>query len=145
MRLLFLLLALIGGISVGLQVSINGKLGKSIGSLEASLVSFLIGTFLLGVTTLFLGKGNLLAVGNVPKWQLAGGVIGAFYIFIMVIIVANVEVTTSLVFVIAGQILISSIIDHYGWFGGKQVPFTLNRGIGILLLIAALYMFFRKS
>ena len=64
MKILFPLLAIIGGIAVAIQGQINGGLGKKVGVFEASFVSFAIGTLALLFAVLFFGKGNLLVLSN---------------------------------------------------------------------------------
>lgn len=144
MNWIFPLLALLGGLATGIQASINGGLGKKIGTLEGSLVSFAIGTLSLLLINVFFGKGNLLAVAEVPKWQLLGGICGAFYVIVMVLAVPKIGVASSIVAVIAGQILMSSILDHFGLFGGRQIPFDLKRAAGLVLMLGALYLFYKK-
>ncbi|WP_231505582.1 DMT family transporter [Bacillus sp. EB01] len=144
-KILLPLLAVLGGMAVSIQSAVNSRLGKTVGTIEASFVSFVIGTIALAILMPILGKGNVLLASGVPKWQLVGGLLGAFYVFILVFLVPQLGVTTTIVAVMAGQILISAIIDHFGWFGGRQVSFGFDRSIGTILLMAAIYMFFRNS
>ena len=102
--LFYLLLAIIGGTCIGLQAGINGVLGKRIGVIEASFVSFFIGTIILLLLVIFAGKGDLLKVTNVSKWQLLGGVLGVAYVSIMVAIVPKIGVASAITAVIVGQL-----------------------------------------
>jgi bacterial/archaeal transporter family-2 protein len=143
MKWLFMGFALLAGMAVSVQASVNGSLGKKIGVMEGAFVSFFIGTIALFLFQLFFGRGNVLHMFTVPKWQLVGGLLGAFYIFIMVLIVPKIGVANSIIAVIVGQLLMSTIIDHYGLIG-KQIPFDIKRGIGLLLLFCALFLFYKK-
>ncbi|EPR29920.1 putative membrane spanning protein [Geobacillus sp. WSUCF1] len=96
MKWVWMLLALTAGMAVSVQAGVNGGLGKRIGVLEGAFVSFLIGTIVLFLVQLFFGKGELLAMFSTPKWQLTGGILGAFYVFVMVLIVPKVGVANSL-------------------------------------------------
>ncbi|KDE48853.1 MULTISPECIES: DMT family transporter [Geobacillus] len=144
MKWVWMLLALTAGMAVSVQAGVNGGLGKRIGVLEGAFVSFLIGTIVLFLVQLFFGKGELLAMFSTPKWQLTGGILGAFYVFVMVLIVPKVGVANSLAAVIAGQLVMSSIIDHFGLFGGQRIPFDMTRLAAIACLFLALWLFFRK-
>jgi bacterial/archaeal transporter family-2 protein len=144
MKWLISLLPLAGGLAVGLQAVINGRLGRRVGTIEASFISFAIGTLALLFLVIFLGKGNLLTAMEVPKWQLIGGLLGAAYVLIMVLVVPKLGVATSMVAVIAGQIIMGAIIDHFGLFGGKQIPLDLKRLIAIVLFFGAIYLFNKK-
>ena len=61
-----MLLGIAGGIAVGTQAAVNGALGRTIGVVETSFVSFLVGAACLGIGTLAFGGGNLAAVTTVP-------------------------------------------------------------------------------
>ncbi|CAH0345331.1 DMT family transporter [Bacillus sp. CECT 9360] len=144
MKIIFPLLALAGGMAVAFQAQINGGLGKKVGAIEGSFISFVIGTLVLFFAVLFLGKGNILAVSSVPKWQLIGGILGAFYVFVMVLVVPKIGVAPAMVAVIAGQILIGAIIDHFGLLGGVRVPIDVKKSTAILLLFVSLYLYNHK-
>ncbi|WP_026694283.1 DMT family transporter [Peribacillus kribbensis] len=144
MKFIYPILALIGGVAIAFQAQINGGLGKKAGSIEAAFISFLIGTAALFFVTIFFGKGSVIAAGSVPKWQLIGGLLGAFYVFIMVLTVPKIGVATTLISVIAGQIIIGSIIDHFGLLGGVRVPIDGKKIAAILLLFVSLYLFNKK-
>ena len=115
LKLIFPLLALIGGMAVATQGQINGGLGKKVGVIEGSFISFSIGTLALLFILLFFGSGNISALSTVPKWQLTGGLLGAFYVVVQVIVVPKIGVSASLMAVIAGQIILGAVIDHYGF------------------------------
>ncbi|HWO96786.1 MAG TPA: DMT family transporter, partial [Bacillus sp. (in: firmicutes)] len=116
-RWILLLGVLIAGGAVSIQASINGTLGKKIGSIEGAFVSFAIGTLALLMIMLFFGKGNVLSMFQVPKWNLTGGLLGAIYVAMSVISVPKLGVGTTIVTVIVGQIAMSMLLDHFGLFG----------------------------
>jgi len=137
-------LAMLGGVCVGLQAAINGQLGKKIGSLEGAFVSFAVGTLSLLLVMIFFGKGNVLSVMNLPKWQLTGGLLGAVYVVVSVLAVPKIGVATTLMAVVSGQLLMSAIIDHYGLISGQQIPFDWKRALALILMAAALYLFTKR-
>src|SRR5699024_3063817 len=141
MKIIYPLLAVSGGIAVAMQSSVNGGLGKKGGVVEASFISFLIGTLALFFAVVFFGKGDLLAATTVPKWQFIGGILGAIYILTMVFAVPHIGVAPTLAAVIAGQILMGAIIDHFGWFGGTSIPIDLKKMTAIVLMFISLYLF----
>ncbi|NGQ94487.1 DMT family transporter [Brevibacillus sp. SYP-B805] len=144
MNWLMTALALLGGACIGLQAGINGQLSKKIGALEGAFVSFSVGTLLLLFALIFLGQGNLLSVQSVPKWQLTGGLLGAVYIFIATLAVPKIGVATTLLAVVTGQILTSTVIDHFGLITGNQIPLDGKRLTALLLLALALYLFYKR-
>lgn len=144
-KLLLIGLVFLSGLGLSCQATFNGTLGKSIGIIEASLVSFVVGTLGLALTMLFFGKGNLVGVFSVPKWQLLGGLLGAVYIAILVIAIPRIGVVISLLSVICGQTAMSMVIDSFGLFNVQKIPFNWPRLFGIVLLVAALILIYRGS
>ncbi|MBZ5750818.1 DMT family transporter [Metabacillus rhizolycopersici] len=144
MKLIFPLLALIGGMALAVQSQINGGLGKKVGVIEGSFISFSVGTLALLFILLFFGNGDISAISTVPKWQLIGGLLGAFFVIVQVIAVPKIGVSATLMAVIVGQILIGAIIDHFGLFGGNRFPIDLKKMIAILLLLFALFLYYKK-
>jgi len=144
MQWLITILAVIGGVGIGLQAGINGELGKRIGTIEGAFVSFAVGTLFLFLTMLFVGKGNILSMFTVPKWQLTGGLLGAVYIFIAVLAVPKIGVATTLLAVVTGQIVTSALLDHFGMISGQQIPLDGKRITALLLLAAALFLFYKR-
>ncbi|WP_028401623.1 DMT family transporter [Ectobacillus panaciterrae] len=141
---MFSLLALLAGLALGIQAPINGGLGKRIGALEGALASFLVGTLALIILVLFFGKGSIGAFTSIPKWQLAGGLLGALYVAISVMVVPKIGVASTLVAIIVGQMIMGSVIDHFALFGGKHIPFDMKRLAALVLLGGALYLFYKK-
>ncbi len=92
LKIIFPLLALIGGMALATQGQINGGLGKKSRCFEGSFISFSVGTLALLFILLFFGTGNISALSTVPKWQLTGGLLGAFYVIVKVIVVPKIGV-----------------------------------------------------
>ncbi|MFZ3589113.1 DMT family transporter [Bacillus sp. DJP31] len=145
MKLLMVLIAVIGGILAGTQAPINGELGRRIGSLEAALVSFFIGTLVLTLFVLFFGKGQLPQALSVPKWQLLGGILGATFVTAIIFCVPNLGVATTIFSAIIGQVIISMVIDHFGLFGITRNPVNLYRLIGVILMISSLFFIYKGT
>ena len=144
-KIWFVVLALFGGILGGIQAPINSQLGRKIGSIEASFISFFIGTVFLLLLTTFFGKGNLLQVTSVPKWQLVGGFLGACFVTFVIIAVPKVGVALTIISVIVGQMIISLVIDHFGLFSTGKIAMNSQRIIGIILMLVALIFIYRGT
>ncbi|SDN54452.1 transporter family-2 protein [Fictibacillus solisalsi] len=141
-KIIMLVIVLLAGMGQGMQAAVNGSLGKKIGSIEGAFVSFFTGTVMLLVIMLIWGNGSLSTVWQVPKWNLIGGILGAIYVFIVILAVPKIGVTSAITAVIIGQLMMSVIIDHNGWFGNEAIHFTYKKMIGLVLLLAGLYFVF---
>nr|WP_106782687.1 DMT family transporter [Lysinibacillus timonensis] len=144
LKLLYPILALIAGMAVAVQGQINGGLGKKIGVIEGAFFSFALGTLALLFALIFFGNGQISSVTNVPKWQLIGGILGAFFVLVQVLVVPKIGVSTTLLAVIVGQILLSVVIDHFGLFGAERRPIDWNKIAAVLLMFVALYLYNKR-
>lgn len=143
-KLIFPLLALIGGMAIATQGQINGGLGKKIGVIESSFMNFAVGSLVLLLILLFFGNGHISAISTVPKWQIIGGLLGSFFVMIQVIVVPKIGVSASLIAVIVGQLILGAVIDHFGLFGGNRFPINTQKMFAIVLMLSALFLYIKK-
>ena len=145
-RLLAVLLGAGAGCLVGMQAPINARLGKTVGGVQAATFSFLIGSAAL-VAISFVLRGGLASLGNVgkvPWWALVGGLLGAVYVFVALEAVKTLGASGLTAVVITGQLAISVAIDRFGLLGVTRSPVTLQRIVGLALLVAGVALVVRK-
>lgn len=82
---------------------------------------------------------------DVPKWQLLGAMCGVPYIVIMVLAVQRIGAAVATVAVIFGQLLMSILIDNFGWFGNEVLSFSPYRLGALICLGIALYFIYSSS
>lgn len=133
---LALVLALISGILMAVQGSLNAALSKVIGLLETNFVVHVVGTGIL-IMLLFvgrLGRGNLHALSQAPWYTYLGGVISVFIIYLVAASIPKVGVANATTAIIVGQVLTAMLIDHFGGFGLERIPCGWIQMVGLLLL-----------
>tara|TARA_Y100000590_G_scaffold463313_1_gene629778 strand:+ start:5098 stop:5553 length:456 start_codon:yes stop_codon:yes gene_type:complete len=145
-----LFLSILGGALIPIQAATNAKLANYFGhpilaATTSTLVSFstllVLSTILIFTRTQF----NSTQVIALPLFfLLGGGIIGAYVVFISLTAAPILGVTTLFAALLAGQLVISVILDHYGILGLNSQKVDLQRLIGISLLIAGVY-FVRKN
>ncbi|HEV3285079.1 MAG TPA: DMT family transporter [Solirubrobacteraceae bacterium] len=145
-RGLAVLLGVGAGCLVGMQAPINSRLGKVMGSVQAATFSFLVGTAVLLLVTFFVrgGLGTLAHAGRAPWWALVGGLLGAVYVSVALVAVRTLGASGLTAVVIAGQLVISVVIDRLGLLGIARQPIGLTRIVGLLLLAAGVVLVVRK-
>ncbi|KFI06459.1 DMT family transporter [Massilia sp. BSC265] len=118
MNLILLLMAFCVGMAMSVQAAVNTQLAASIGanSVVAALVSFGCGTVVLaGVAVSRGGLGpTFAALSGQPLWKFAGGFLGAAFVFGTVFLAPRIGLLSLIVLVIAGQLITSMAIDHFG-------------------------------
>lgn len=137
------LLALVAGLGLPTQTGINAQLGLwTRSSITAALISFAVGTAALLVVSLVLRLPLPLwaAAGAQPWWIWSGGLLGAFFVAATTFIAPQLGATTMLALILAGQLVASVYLDHFGLLGFPLHPISLGRIGGILLLVAGVVL-----
>ncbi|MCM3672163.1 DMT family transporter [Mesobacillus maritimus] len=145
MGIFMILFTLLGGITLSAQSSINGTLSRKAGTLETTLLTFLTGTLFLAIFIVFFSEGNLLAILEVPKWQLSAAFLGTLYLILTVIAVPKIGVIATSILGIIGQLVIGLFIDHFGWFNSLVIPLDLKRSFALLFMMIALYFVYKGN
>jgi len=129
------LTALVGGL-IALQAPINAGLARATGNFPAALVSFLIGTAILFVIVLLSGKASDVAQLSDVRWYyLLGGLLGAAYVFTVLVTVKYVGAGGVAAATITGQLTASVALDRLGVLGLEQVSLSPARVAGVCLLL----------
>lgn len=140
---LLVLLALAAGSALPVQAGVNASMRTYLGRPElAALVNFLVGLLALAAWILatrlpWPGTGE---VARAPWWAWTGGFMGAFYVVVVVALAPRLGVATTIALVVAGQMLASVALDHYGLFGMAVRPVNAWRGLGAALLVAGVVL-----
>lgn len=138
-----ILMAIVGGL-IALQPAVNAGLGKATGNIAAALVSFAIGTVLLAVIVVAAGQaGGLANTFDVRWYYLLGGILGAAYVFTALVTVSAIGAGGVAAATITGQLTASLALDRLGVLGLEETPITLERVIGVVLLLAGTFLIVR--
>ena len=136
-------MAAVGGL-IALQPAVNAGLGRATGNLAAALVSFAIGTLLLAVLVSVSGNaGGVANAFDVEWYYLLGGVLGAAYVFTALVTVSSIGAGGVAAATITGQLVASIALDRLGVLGLEETPITIERVIGVALLLAGTYLIVR--
>ena len=144
MGFLSIFLALIAGALQPFQAAINARLGKEVGNpIFSVFVSGLLSGAVLGVYLLFtrqvLPKGWHAAVG-LPWWMWLGGFIGAAYLTAIVLSTSKLGTGVSMSLVIAAQVAVSVLLDHYAAFGLDKHPLSAGRIAGVACFVVGAFL-----
>ncbi len=142
MNAAYYLLAIAAGLGITLQTTLNGQLAKGVGgdSVAAALFSFTAGAVCLGVFSLMRGGivASLAAMPAQPWWSLVGGLLGAGALLSYVVLAPKIGLSALLGLAIAGQIISSLVIDHFGLMGASERPVSLVKLAGSMVMLAGL-------
>lgn len=108
---LMILLALFNGLLIVTNRIFNARLGLHISGAGAALWNHGVGFLFLVLILLFFREKGISNVWGIPFYLFLGGIIGACYVAIYSFVMPKVGTTKATVLVIAGQIVLGTIID----------------------------------
>lgn len=135
-EIVFLLVALISGVLMAVQGSMNSAMGKKIGLIEATFVVHLLGSILIGILLVVfcLQNWNWNNFKELPWYIYLGGFLGVPIVYGVAFSMPKVGVANATTAIIVGQVATAFLIDVIGLFGMQRMEFTWIKGIGLAML-----------
>lgn len=132
----------LAGAATALQAPINARLMGAVGSpVNAAFVSFAVGTAALGLLAVALQtRPDVAAARGLPLWAWVGGLCGAVFVVAATWGVPRLGVATTITLMVAGQLALSLVLDHFGAFGVPRQPIGLARVAGVALVIGGVLL-----
>ena len=136
-------LALLGGVLLGIQPSLNARLAHHLGHpLSASLASF--GSALVILCLVFLAlRPSLPSAADlraVPPALWLGGALGAAFVTIALMATPRLGAAPVVALVICGQLAAALVIDQQGLFGLETRPLDWTKLVGAACLVAGVLL-----
>lgn len=141
--LLFVVVGLIGGVAVAIQSPLASMIGQRLGVLESIFIIHIGGAIVVSIPLLAARGGRLSEWRTVPWYALLAGGLGLLVIGAINYTIPRLGVTTTTILVVAGQIAISLLIDHFGLLGTQQRPVDLARVLGLVIVFAGIWLVIR--
>ena len=133
-----LVLAFAAGMLAPVQAGMNAKIGKALNDpFYAALISFAVGT--VGLLSYALtGRMDFSAIRTVSgvHWGLwLAGLLGAFYVTATIVLTPRLGTALTFGLVVAGQLVMAVVMDHFGLFGMPVQSVNWLRISGIALIV----------
>jgi transporter family-2 protein len=136
-RLLAVLATFAVGALIALQPPINSELGKRTSVVAAAFISTTIAALALFLLALVLGEvGHVRRVPHIPPLYLTGGLMGAILVSVSLVTVRTLGAGGVVAATVSGQLVVSAILDRYGFLGLDRIGLTPARLTGFALLLA---------
>jgi glutaminyl-peptide cyclotransferase len=138
MNNVYMLVAAVAGAGIALQLIVNTHLRMTAGSaVWAAAIQFFVGLTGLVVVGLALReRASLPGLSRAPWWIWIGGLLGATYILVSVLLSRRLGAAVLLASTVVGQLSAALLIDHYGWLGAPIYKLSFTRVLGVILLVA---------
>jgi bacterial/archaeal transporter family-2 protein len=137
------LLAVCAGLSFVFQQAVNANLRAEIGSpWWAGFVSYLGGTIVMLVVAVLMREPwpSVQAIQRSHLMSWTGGVFGAIYIAISILLIPRLGAATVIALIVAGQMIGALAFDHFGILGVPVHSVNASRLLGAVLLVAGVVL-----
>lgn len=141
--LLFLPMPIAAGAALTTQFAVNAQLRTVVGGpVVAAAISFFIGTLALVAAALVVDRHvpEMSAVTSSPWWVWIGGLLGAAFVLASIILTPRLGAATTIGLFLAGQMIASIIIDHFGLLRVAVHKATIPRILGLALVLIGVFL-----
>jgi bacterial/archaeal transporter family-2 protein len=136
-------LAVGAGISLVVQQALNTNLRMALGSaVWSGFTSYLVGTICMALFAIAVREPVPVAAvtAKVPFWAWSGGLFGAVFIGLAILLIPQIGAATFFTLLVTGQMLASLCLDHFGLLGVPVYPVSLVRFAGAACLIVGVVL-----
>ncbi|WXR62255.1 DMT family transporter [Peptostreptococcaceae bacterium AGR-M142] len=139
---MFGILGLINGFIIAVMVFCNGYLGNFLKGFQSILIINMVGILFSSLILIIKEKKlNIKKIDkSIPIYYYFGGVAGFLVVYSNIICLKHITVSALIALVLIGQIIASSLIDHFGIFGVKKYLFKKEKFIGIFMIFIGIYI-----
>jgi bacterial/archaeal transporter family-2 protein len=138
--LLIIAIGLIGGIAVGLQSPMASMITQRLGIFESVFIIHIGGAIIALLPLLVYGGGKLTQWRSVPWYVLGAGLFGLVVIGAISYMIPRVGVAASITTIVAGQLLVGTMLDHFGWLGALERSLDATRAFGLAVVLVGVWL-----
>jgi bacterial/archaeal transporter family-2 protein len=136
-----LIFALLAGSLLSLQNIFNSKVNENIGSWSTTTVVLGMG-FLASMSIGLIFEGvNMFSLQNMKPWYWFSGILGVGVVTCVVQGMRLLGPTYAIAVVLTSQLIFALVWDTFGWLGIDKVPFSFKQVIGVLVIVAGIFVF----
>lgn len=141
---IIIVVGLVAGVAVGLQGPLSSLISQHIGTLESVFIVHVGGAVAALVPLLLRGGGNLSSWRIVPWYALGAGVFGLVVISGISFMIPRIGAAAAFILLIAGQITVAALLDHFGLLGTEVRRIDLPRLAGLLVVLLGVWLTVRR-
>lgn len=139
----WLAFAVAAGGFIAIQAAANGALKHQLGDSRYAAFFSICGTMLTAVVLMVLARPTLPSIASVrsaPWWMWLGGPLGALFVLAGATLTPRLGAATYITAAIAGQVVFSLLLDHFGLMNVPQQGLTMSRLAGGLLVVGGVLL-----
>lgn len=145
-NVIYALVMFIAGVGIPIMGALSGGLGARLQSPAlAAVILFVVGFFIAVIYLLTVeGVPNSFPKVSIPIQYYLGGVFIIFYTLSITYIGPKFGIGNAVCFVLLGQLVSMSLIDHFSLLGSLQYSITLQRFSGLLFMAIGVFLVVKR-
>jgi transporter family-2 protein len=125
-------LALINGVLLAIMIFFNGMLSSITGPYLSTLLFHVLGLFIILVLSLI--RKNRLFILNIPILFFLPGLLSVITILLNNLCIPQIGITLTIGISLYGQLVMSSVIEHFGLYGMPMNRFKKEKILGMSII-----------
>ena len=144
-RLPFILAAIAIGGAIAVQPGLNAELARKVGSAFGATFLSVTLSFVIALVAFLIVRPplSLGAISSVPPYVWVNGFIGFGFVVGTLWLAPVLGGAALFASIVAGQMIVSMIADHYGFGGYRTVDIDVWRVAGAVLVVGGVLVFQR--
>ena len=131
------ILALAIGALISIMISFNSGLEGYVGSTYSVVIIHAVGLIAILIVAA-VKKEKIVIKEAIPFYLFLGGIFGVMLTLVNVITIGGIGVALTTALAVFGQLVFSSLVDHFGLFGLTKYEFNPKKIIGFLIVLGGL-------
>ena len=131
------ILALLIGALISIMISFNSGLEGYVGSTYSVVIIHAIGLIAILIVAA-IKKEKIVIKEAIPFYLFLGGIFGVMLTLVNVITIGSIGVALTTALAVFGQLVFSSLVDHFGLFGLTKYEFNPKKLVGLFIVFVGL-------
>ena len=131
------ILALLIGALISIMISFNSGLEGYVGSTYSVVIIHAVGLIAILIVAA-IKKEKVVIKEAIPFYLFLGGIFGVMLTLVNVITIGSIGVALTTALAVFGQLIFSSLVDHFGLFGLTKYEFNPKKLVGLIIVFIGL-------
>ena len=131
------ILALVIGALISVMISFNSGLEGYVGSTYSVVIIHAVGLIAILIVAA-IKKEKIVIKEAIPFYLFLGGIFGVMLTLVNIITIGGIGVALTTALAVFGQLVFSSLVDHFGLFGLTKYEFNPKKLVGFFIVLFGL-------
>ena len=131
------ILALVIGALISVMISFNSGLEGYVGSTYSVVIIHAVGLIAILIVAA-IKKEKIVIKEAIPLYVCWGGIFGVMLTLVNIITIGGIGVALTTALAVFGQLVFSSLVDHFGLFGLTKYEFNPKKLVGFFIVLVGL-------